>query len=149
MKTTGIDVCFILCYYQLRGQSVLIRGTMGTCSYVLTGTQQGMKETYGTTFYGTVKGRFTFPWKCLMLVEICELFFCTDKLRCWYFDSTSTKIVKILLKCSMCFFKMNKNKYIHVKVYLRWLYTCISLSLARCFLCLFVGTSTISSQVTA
>nr|XP_022300629.1 tRNA-splicing ligase RtcB homolog [Crassostrea virginica] len=26
---------------------------MGTCSYVLTGTQQGMEETYGTTFYGT------------------------------------------------------------------------------------------------
>uniref|UniRef100_A0A8W8LYG0 3'-phosphate/5'-hydroxy nucleic acid ligase n=1 Tax=Magallana gigas TaxID=29159 RepID=A0A8W8LYG0_MAGGI len=37
---------------QLTGQPVLIGGTMGTCSYVLTGTQQGMKETYGTTCHG-------------------------------------------------------------------------------------------------
>ena len=28
--------------YQFIGQPVLIGGTMGTCSYVLTGTQQGM-----------------------------------------------------------------------------------------------------------
>uniref|UniRef100_K1Q667 RNA-splicing ligase RtcB homolog n=2 Tax=Magallana gigas TaxID=29159 RepID=K1Q667_MAGGI len=38
--------------YQLTGQPVLIGGTMGTCSYVLTGTQQGMDETYGTTCHG-------------------------------------------------------------------------------------------------
>jgi hypothetical protein len=29
--------------YQLTGQPVLIGGTMGTCSYVLTGTEQGMQ----------------------------------------------------------------------------------------------------------
>lgn len=39
---------------QLTGQPVLIGGTMGTCSYVLTGTQQGMEETYGTTCHGAV-----------------------------------------------------------------------------------------------
>ncbi|VDK51728.1 unnamed protein product [Anisakis simplex] len=38
--------------YQLTGQPVLIGGTMGTCSYVLTGTQQGMKETFATTCHG-------------------------------------------------------------------------------------------------
>ena len=40
--------------YQLTGQPVLIGGTMGTCSYVLTGTEQGMKETFGTTCHGAV-----------------------------------------------------------------------------------------------
>ena len=38
--------------YQLTGQPVLIGGTMGTCSYVLTGTEQGMMETFGTTCHG-------------------------------------------------------------------------------------------------
>ncbi|VBB28676.1 unnamed protein product [Acanthocheilonema viteae] len=38
--------------YQLTGQPVLIGGTMGTCSYVLTGTQQGMNETFSTTCHG-------------------------------------------------------------------------------------------------
>ncbi|KAF4528768.1 hypothetical protein B566_EDAN016956 [Ephemera danica] len=38
--------------YQLTGQPVLIGGTMGTCSYVLTGTQQGMQETFGSTCHG-------------------------------------------------------------------------------------------------
>ncbi|KAH0500986.1 BPI fold-containing family C protein [Microtus ochrogaster] len=37
---------------QLTGQPVLIGGTMGTCSYVLTGTEQGMTETFGTTCHG-------------------------------------------------------------------------------------------------
>ena len=36
--------------YQLTGQPVLIGGTMGTNSYVLTGTEQGMKDTFGTEF---------------------------------------------------------------------------------------------------
>lgn len=40
--------------YQLTGQPVLIGGTMGTCSYVLTGTQQGMVETFGSTCHGAV-----------------------------------------------------------------------------------------------
>ncbi|XP_027841369.2 RNA-splicing ligase RtcB homolog [Aphis gossypii] len=38
--------------YQLTGQPVLIGGTMGTCSYVLTGTEQGMNETFGSTCHG-------------------------------------------------------------------------------------------------
>ncbi|XP_055328531.1 RNA-splicing ligase RtcB homolog [Paramacrobiotus metropolitanus] len=38
--------------YQLTGQPVLIGGTMGTCSYVLTGTEQGMIETFGSTCHG-------------------------------------------------------------------------------------------------
>lgn len=44
------------CYHlQLTGQPVLIGGTMGTCSYVLTGTEQGMTETFGTTCHGAVR----------------------------------------------------------------------------------------------
>jgi len=38
--------------YQLTGQPVLIGGTMGTCSYVLTGTEKGLTETFGTTCHG-------------------------------------------------------------------------------------------------
>jgi tRNA-splicing ligase RtcB len=38
--------------YQLTGQPVLIGGTMGTCSYVLTGTSLGMEETFGSTCHG-------------------------------------------------------------------------------------------------
>eukprot|EP01125_Pyxidicula_operculata_P015016 TRINITY_DN5077_c0_g1_i1.p1 TRINITY_DN5077_c0_g1~~TRINITY_DN5077_c0_g1_i1.p1 ORF type:complete len:501 (-),score=142.63 TRINITY_DN5077_c0_g1_i1:78-1580(-) len=38
--------------YQFIGQPVLIGGTMGTCSYVLTGTQQGMETTFGSTCHG-------------------------------------------------------------------------------------------------
>ena len=38
--------------YQLTGQPVLIGGTMGTCSYVLTGTEQGMQQTFGSTCHG-------------------------------------------------------------------------------------------------
>jgi tRNA-splicing ligase RtcB len=36
--------------YQFTGQPVLIGGTMGTCSYVLTGTSEGMTETFGSTW---------------------------------------------------------------------------------------------------
>lgn len=38
--------------YQFIGQPVLIGGTMGTCSYVLTGTERGMSETFGSTCHG-------------------------------------------------------------------------------------------------
>ena len=38
--------------YQFCGQPVLIGGTMGTCSYVLAGTQRGMNETFGSTCHG-------------------------------------------------------------------------------------------------
>lgn len=38
--------------YQFLGQPVLIGGTMGTCSYVLVGTEKGMTETFGSTCHG-------------------------------------------------------------------------------------------------
>merc|ERR1719270_1805324 len=38
--------------YQLTGQPVIVGGTMGTCSYVLTGTDHGMRETFGSTCHG-------------------------------------------------------------------------------------------------
>ena len=38
--------------YQSCGQPVLIGGTMGTNSYVLTGTAKGMDETFGSTCHG-------------------------------------------------------------------------------------------------
>lgn len=44
--------------YQLTGQPVLVGGTMGTCSYVLTGTEQGMTETFGSTCHGAVSAQF-------------------------------------------------------------------------------------------
>lgn len=38
--------------YQSIGQPALIGGTMGTCSYVLLGTDTGMKHTFGSTCHG-------------------------------------------------------------------------------------------------
>jgi len=38
--------------YQFTGQPVLVGGTMGTCSYVLTGTDKGMEQTWGSTCHG-------------------------------------------------------------------------------------------------
>jgi tRNA-splicing ligase RtcB len=38
--------------YQAIGQPALIGGTMGTCSYVLLGTESGMKHTFGSTCHG-------------------------------------------------------------------------------------------------
>ena len=38
--------------YQMIGQPVLIGGTMGTCSYILTGTDKGMRDTFGSTCHG-------------------------------------------------------------------------------------------------
>eukprot|EP00392_Amoebophrya_sp_AT5.2_P014213 g14356.t1 len=38
--------------YQLIGQPVLIGGTMGTNSYVLVGTEHGMRNTFGSTCHG-------------------------------------------------------------------------------------------------
>ncbi len=43
---------FLLLLLQLTGQPVLIGGTMGSCSYVLTGTDTGMRETFGSTCHG-------------------------------------------------------------------------------------------------
>ena len=38
--------------YQCTGQPVLVGGTMGTCSYILTGTECGMARTFGSTCHG-------------------------------------------------------------------------------------------------
>ncbi|KEP62528.1 UNVERIFIED_CONTAM: DNA segment, Chr 10, Wayne State University 52, expressed family protein [Hammondia hammondi] len=43
--------------FQMTGQPVLIGGTMGTCSYVLTGTEKGMQETWGSTCHGAGRAR--------------------------------------------------------------------------------------------
>ncbi len=53
-QLTGICDSMSLIIWLLIGQPVLIGGTMGTCSYVLTGTEQGMQETFGTTCHGAV-----------------------------------------------------------------------------------------------
>lgn len=39
--------------FQHIGQPVLVGGTMGTCSYVLTGTQLAMDLTLGSTCHGS------------------------------------------------------------------------------------------------
>jgi len=38
--------------YRKIGQPVLIGGTMGTCSYILHGTETGMRETFGSSCHG-------------------------------------------------------------------------------------------------
>lgn len=38
--------------YRKVGQPILVGGTMGTASYVLTGTEKGMKETFGSAVHG-------------------------------------------------------------------------------------------------
>jgi len=38
--------------YRSIGQPVLVGGTMGTCSYILHGTQKGMDETFGSACHG-------------------------------------------------------------------------------------------------
>jgi len=38
--------------YRSAGQPVLVGGTMGTCSYILHGTEQGMQETWGSACHG-------------------------------------------------------------------------------------------------
>ncbi|CAM9484310.1 unnamed protein product [Ectocarpus fasciculatus] len=43
--------------YQFTGQPVIVGGTMGTCSYVLTGTQKGMEETFGSTCHGAGRAK--------------------------------------------------------------------------------------------
>lgn len=44
--------------YRRIGQPVLVGGSMGTCSYVLTGTEKGMGETFGSTCHGAVHDSF-------------------------------------------------------------------------------------------
>lgn len=38
--------------YREIGQPVLVGGTMGTCSFILHGTEKGMKETFGSAIHG-------------------------------------------------------------------------------------------------
>lgn len=61
--------------YQLTGQPVLIGGTMGTCSYVLTGTEQGMQETFGSTCHGAVS---LVTWFHMFLFML-QCFSCCDE----------------------------------------------------------------------
>ena len=61
--------------YQLIGQPVLIGGTMGTNSYVLTGTQSGFQNCFGTTCHGAgralsrSKSRRTLDYKVVKCIE--------------------------------------------------------------------------------
>ena len=51
--------------YQFTGQPVLIGGTMGTCSYVLTGTDKGFEETFGSTCHGAGRARSRNNARCV------------------------------------------------------------------------------------
>jgi tRNA-splicing ligase RtcB len=68
--------------YQLSGQPVLIGGTMGTCSYVLTGTQRGMAETFGSTCHGA--GRALSRNKSRNALRFVRFFFFA-KMYYWFF----------------------------------------------------------------
>ena len=57
---------------QFTGQPVLIGGTMGTCSYVLTGTQKGMNETFGSTCHGAGRACSRSKSRCVC-VCVCSL----------------------------------------------------------------------------
>lgn len=46
---------------------------MGTCSYVLTGTEQGMTETFGTTCHGAVSLNKPVGGACMWLVLVSKL----------------------------------------------------------------------------
>ncbi|MEX0735821.1 MAG: RtcB family protein, partial [Bacteroidota bacterium] len=43
-------------YYEV-GQPVLIPGSMGTCSYVLVGTERAMEETFGSSCHGAGRSK--------------------------------------------------------------------------------------------
>lgn len=43
--------------YRPVGQPVLVGGTMGTASYILRGTEQGMQETFGTALHGAGRAK--------------------------------------------------------------------------------------------
>jgi RNA-splicing ligase RtcB len=47
-----VSVCLSVYRLVVQGQPVLVGGSMGTCSYVLTGTESAMKETFGSTCHG-------------------------------------------------------------------------------------------------
>ena len=70
--------------YQFTGQPVLIGGTMGTCSYVLTGTEKGMVETFGSTCHGAGRARRWVHPLCVLgegslpFRTTCTRFVCSD-----------------------------------------------------------------------
>jgi hypothetical protein len=51
-NTLSLVYAVVLVLWWCAGQPVLIGGTMGTCSYVLTGTDKGLQETFGSTCHG-------------------------------------------------------------------------------------------------
>lgn len=58
--------------YKPIGQPVLVGGSMGTCSYLLLGTSDGMKETFGSTCHGAgraqsrTKAKKSIPYQDLL-----------------------------------------------------------------------------------
>lgn len=56
--------------YQATGQPVLVGGSMGTHSYILTGTERGMQETFGSTCHGAVTIPSLFITHLLLLITI-------------------------------------------------------------------------------
>jgi len=57
--------------YQLTGQPVIIPGSMGTASYVLVGTSDAMKNTFGSTCHGA--GRLMSRTKAKQTIDLNEL----------------------------------------------------------------------------
>jgi len=57
--------------YQQCGQPVFVGGSMGTCSYILTGTAQSMDMSFGTTCHGA--GRALPRSKCRKIIDGKEL----------------------------------------------------------------------------
>lgn len=55
--------------YQDVGQPVLIPGSMGTCSYVLVGTEQAMEETFGSSCHGAGRAKSRHAAKKEMTAE--------------------------------------------------------------------------------
>ncbi len=51
------------------GQPVLVGGSMGTCSYVLTGTARGMQETFGSTCHGAGRAHGRNAMKKMLTAE--------------------------------------------------------------------------------
>jgi len=60
--------------YQFNGQPVLVGGSMGTCSYVLSGTSTGMSESFGSTCHGA--GRALSRRKSRLLLDYREVLQC-------------------------------------------------------------------------
>nr|MBC8444265.1 RtcB family protein [Candidatus Woesearchaeota archaeon] len=59
--------------YRAVGQPVLVGGTMGTCSFILHGTEKGMKDTFGSAIHGAgrqmSRHQAKRQWKGVNIVE--------------------------------------------------------------------------------